>query len=815
MRPPNTISLRSHLRRPRRARRIIAGIAALTLLGSLTSHAPVQAAKLAPITDGNARFQVLTPTLIRLEYAADGQNFEDGHTINIQHRPSSTNYRTYTKNGYRYIVTPKITMRYKRDSGHFTEKNVQVTVKRGGKEVTANPSWNVGPDDFVVPHNQLGGWRRDLRDVDGPVPLNPGVLSRDGWQLVVDSSTALWEPGSWPKPRPYLKNADKLIKNSDQYQDGYFFGYGLDYRQGLRDLAAITGPSPVLPMWAFGNWYSNYWAHTRRDYENINGEAQRTGTPLDVMVVDTDYKSPNSWNGWNWNTLLWPNPAEQIKWMESLGWALMFNTHDGMNDNDPKFPIVQKRLNNGLYPNGPKWWDPFHGSYGFDMSDPNHAREFYWLHEDFEKAGVNYFWFDYGSAIPLEEGLPLEKGLRNELPSTGVNGVTMKGMNAEQWHSYLYAQRLRARNLRGFSLSRHRGQLAERLNNVHFTGDTKSTWATLEFEAEFTAAEGAAMGLPYVSHDIGGFKRGTILSDDMYVRWAQFGAFQPINRPHGNHAKRMPWQYGPEAEKAGVYFLKLRSELMPYLYNLAWEAHLTGIPMARALYLNYPTDPEAYRHNTEYLLGDDILVTPAAQPGKTVTQEVYFPEGKWRDMFTGKVYEGRSTHQITTDWMSMPVFIREGAIITTMGGQAMQDGKNWEQSRKDLYGISINALSPNMQRDVVLYQDDGKTLGYLNGEVARTPLSLCTDGNGNATVTIGKTEGSFPGMSGKRTYRMQLNMPSVSTVTVNGKALKAGTKEEAMKQPGQYFWFDAQSKTVYFVVNGVANGSEAVVKVNR
>lgn len=815
MRTPTTISLRSRLRRPRTVKRIVAGIAALTLLSGLTNQAPAEAAKLAPITDGHARFQVLTPTLIRLEYAAPGQNFENGHTINVQNRPSCTNYRTYTKDGYRYIVTPHMTMRYKRNSGHFTQRNLQVMVKRGDKNVTAMPSWDVEGNNFVVPHNQLGGWRRDLRDVEGPVPLNPGVLSRDGWQLVVDSSTALWEPGSWPKPRPYLKNADKLVKNSDQYQDGYFFGYGLNYRQGLRDLATITGPAPVLPMWAFGNWYSNYWALTRRDYQNIANELKRTGTPLDVMVVDTDYKSPNSWNGWEWNKSLWPDPAGQIKWMESLGWALMFNTHDGINDNDPKFPIVQKRLHNGLYFNGPKWWDVFHNSYGFDMSDPNHAREFYWLHQDFEKAGVNYFWFDYASAITLEEGLPLEKGLLNKMPSTGVNGVTMKGLNAEQWQSYLYAQRLRARNLRGFSLSRQKGQLGERRNNVHFTGDTVSTWDTLKFESEFTAAEGAAMGLPYVSHDVGGFKRGTILSEDMYVRWAQFGAFQPINRPHGNHAKRMPWQYGPDAEKAGVHFLKLRGELMPYLYNLAWEAHLTGIPMARALYLNYPTDPEAYRHNTEYLLGDDILVSPVAQPGTSVTQKVYFPAGTWRDMFTGKVYRGPSTQQITTDWMSMPVFVREGGIITTLGGQAMQEGKNWEQSRKNLYGVSVNALNPNLQRSVVLYQDDGKTLGYTRGQVARTPLRLRTDGAGNVTFTIAPTKGSFPGMKSARTYRMTMNIPSVSKVMVNGKVLKAGAKEQAMRNPGKYYWFDARSKTVHFVVAGVANGSETVVKVNR
>lgn len=785
----------------------ILSLATVTALAfGMANSSPAQAATLRPVIDGSARFQVISPTLVRMEYAQD-RKFENRTTINVQYRPLKTPYQTWAKDGYRYIKTSKLTLRYKQGSGHFTPQNVSVTLRVAGQTTTAHPRWDVQGDNLVVPHNQLGGWRRDLRDVGGTVKLNPGILSRDGWQLVNDTRTALWKPDSWPIPR-----APRIRKDSTFYQDGYFFGYGHNYKQGLRDLATITGPSPVLPEWAFGNWYSNYHAFTRDDYAALMRNFHTRKVPLDVLVVDTDYKAPNQWNGWNWNKKLWPDPQGEIRWLKSMGLTLSFNTHDGMNSNDPKYAIVQKAVHNTLAPNGPKYWDPFSLSYGFDMSRPDHAKWYFWLHEDFEKAGTDFFWFDYGSAKTREEGYPLEKGLVNPLPSTGINGVTMPGLNAEQWQTYLYADRLRKQGKRGFSLSRHRGQLGERRNNVHFTGDTLTTWGTMAFEAEFTAAEGASMGLPYVSHDIGGFKLGNVLTNDMYVRWAQLGVFQPINRPHGLQAKRLPWEYSPAAEKAGVHFLKLRDELVPYLYNLAWEAHLTGVPMARALYLNYPEDPQAYLHNTQYLLGDDMLVAPVAKSGRTATTEVYFPAGTWRDYFTGKVYRGPATHSITTDWMTMPVFVREGGIVTTLAEQSTREGKNWKQSRKNLVGLQVNANVVGARNSTTIYQDDGQSLDYWQGKVARTPVSVRTVRQGRdkvATVTVGRTTGSFRGQSATRDYAFQVYFDHPRKVALKGRTLQAGTYEQARRQPGRYYYYDPLRRTVFVCAAGVANPTES------
>ena len=819
-------------------RRFLTCLAAASLTLPLLTATPAAAhsATTPPqqpsVVDGNARFQVLSPTLIRVEYA-DGQRFEDGTTINVQHRPRITPYTTWVANGIRYLKTSRILLTYQQKSGRFTPRNLSLTLTTGSRRTVAHPSWNITGDNLVVPHNQLGGWQRDLRANMGRIPLKPGLLSRDGWQLVVDTDTALWAPGSWPRVRKHFAQQSTAVEAGNPrafteaaatrhlprryaYQDGYLFGYGLNYKQGLRDLATLTGPSPVLPEWAFGNWYSNYSAFTQQDYGRILGTFRRYGVPLSVLIVDTDFKSPSHWNGWNWNKELWPHPAQEVSWLHNLGVKLGFNIHDGINHDDPKLPGVQQRLHHGLIPNGRgHWWDITGFTWAMDVSKPSHVREFFNLHKDFEAAGMDFFWLDYGCGIPLEEGLPTEKGYENTLPSTGVNGVTIPGLNAEQWQSYLYVQRLRDKGKRGFMLARQRGQWAERRNTVHFTGDTWASWTTLRFESEFTAAEAAALGLPYVSHDIGGHK-GKTLPDDLYVRWTQFGAFQPINRPHGDHAARLPWEYSPQARRAGVKFLKLREELVPYLYDLAWEAHLAGIPLVRPLYLEYPQDPAAYTHPDQYMLGEDVLVAPVSIPGKRTTQQVYFPAGRWVDYFTGTTYQGPGMHRVTTTWDTMPVFLREGGMLRTSGGQASQDGKNWLRSDKSIVGVRVNASTPGVDRRVVHYQDDGQSLAYTRGQVLRTPLRVVTVPNPRAAsgvsaeFRIGPSTGGYQGMSSRFTYRVELQVPEASSVRVNGRVVRRGSPQQYQQDPAHFYWYDALRGVVHVQVAVTGSGGGLV-----
>ena len=169
-----------------------------------------------------------------------------------------------------------------------------------------------------------------------PVPEHPGILDRDGWYLMDDTRTALLNAGHTVTDRP--------SHGSQPYEDGYFFGYGQDYKQGLADLNALTGPTALLPESAYGVWYSRYYPYTTSDYQNTLLPAFRSNfTPIDWLVVDTDWKSPSTWNGWNWSSSLFPDPQAFMDWTKAQGLSVSMNIHTSIQGDDPKFAAVNSQ----------------------------------------------------------------------------------------------------------------------------------------------------------------------------------------------------------------------------------------------------------------------------------------------------------------------------------------------------------------------------------------------------------------------------------------------------------------------------------------
>jgi Glycosyl hydrolases family 31 len=253
------------------------------------------------ITDGALRVEVLTPTLLRLEYAADG-HFEDRPTFNAVDRTFAPPHYTVHRSGGTFEVrTNALTLHYKEGAGPVSPTTTSVVLKTG----TVQPAFGspAHPD-------ALGGWFRGLDYYAGQagpidqIKLHQGMLNRSGWYLLDDTTTAVATPDGWTAPRPAHQGA---------YQDGYLFGYGHDYKRALADLNMLTGPADMLPKWAFGNWFSEYNAFTAAQYENELIPAFRANkVPIDALVTDTDWKAPNTWAGWNWNPVLFPDPQAYL-----------------------------------------------------------------------------------------------------------------------------------------------------------------------------------------------------------------------------------------------------------------------------------------------------------------------------------------------------------------------------------------------------------------------------------------------------------------------------------------------------------------------
>jgi hypothetical protein len=896
-----------------------AAIAAVTLVGLASaapraSAAPTLRTSSHTVTAGPARFEVLTPTLIRLEYATDG-HFENGPTFNVVTRNLPTpRFSATVHGGVLSIRTSELTLRYREGSGPFSPANTTITLRSGQ---TAHPSWpqapgscrfgtgcqaedgrldagesvnydhtgytgrgfsadygqisasdawtiddvpadgdytlqvryadgagvartmtaatdsgpagavqfapttnwdtwsvtslpvhlhagantvsltcaagdgcNVNLDSVAVTvtgadypttsttrvpptdvPGQLGGWTRGLdaytnqggTDINAH-GLHPGLLNRQGWSLLDDTYTALRTPNGWATPRPVHTGA---------YQDGYFFGYGLDYQQALRDLRAITGPADMLPKWASGVWFSEYNAFTTSQYENELVPAFRSNdVPLDNLVVDTDWKSPQQWDGWNWNPNLFPDPQAFLDWAKQQHLQVTLNVHAGIDASDPKFAQAQQTAHGKLQP-AAQCFSPT--CYRFDWSDPDQAAAWFALHQQFEQQGVREWWLDWCCTDSY---------------------VGMPGLTPDSWINEQYAKDIDAEGLRGFILARigasfedyqgdpASGPWGEHRSTVHFTGDTDPTWDTLAFEAHLSQDE-ASIGLPYVSEDIGSFK-GKHLPDDLYARWVQLGAFQPVLRLHSDHGDRLPWQYGAGQQPAADA-LRLREALVPYTYALDWQAHQSGLPITRPLYLDYPALDAAYDHPGEYLYGPDVLVAPVTTPGAVATQHVWFPPGQWIDYFTGATYTGPSTATLQVPLDRMPVFVRAGGIVPEQPGLQHVDANGTGPLDLKVYAGGSGSFTA--------YDDAGDGLGYQHGAYAETPLRYVTPGHAaTSLLTIGAARGSYPGQPARRSYTVDLvDLSAPGVVVLDGARLSRISSDNA----GTGWWYDAGAATLH------------------
>jgi hypothetical protein len=746
--------------------------------GSGGPDAPPVSVRSAIVNDGSARFTVLTPTLIRLEYADDGR-FEDGPTQTVPSRALTVPpFESAVENGQRVIRTAALTLRYTQGSGPFTADNLSIELKRGADSVLARPDWRPGSK----PGN-LGGWRRGLDNDQDPQPLHDGLLSREGWYLLDDSRTVLMTdaaPGFAPRPA-----------RNGAYQDGYFFGYGLDYVRGLADLRALTGPVPLLPRKALGVWFSRYWVYSEAELRDVVAQFRAHGVPLDTLSVDTDWKrmhnalgcvffslaagarpdDPCSWNGWDWNRDLYPDPAGFLDWLHAQGIDVGLNIHPSISSRDPQFAQAQATSGGlatdaALPPCTLFQADPFAQCHVFDWTRAEHLEAYFALHAAL--TGHDFWWLDW---------------------CCDGSSASAPGLTGDTWINRHYQRDSEARGSRWPVFSRigasfqegkagiannGAGAFAEHRYTMHFTGDTCATWPMLAFEAEMTAAEGS-IGMAYVTHDIGSFLgeplpttgcngvlgRNPHLPDDMYVRWIQFGTFQPIDRLHSHHGDRLPWEYPGVAETVASEFLRLRGRLLPYLYTLSRQAHDSGLPMVRALYLQWPELEAAYQYRSSFTLGQDMLVATVAAPGDPAAVTFWLPPGSWTDFFTGETLVGPQELTRNVPLAQYPVFMRAGAILPTQ-----PDLPSSQIGPQD--DLTLNVW-PGADGHFELYDDEGRGFGYRDGAYSWTRITTATSAQGCVRVDLGAARGSFPGALAQRRWTLKLHgIPAPAVVRLAG-----------------------------------------------
>ena len=757
----------------------------------------------AVVVIGKARFTVLAPEMIRMEWAADGKFEDHASFVFINRRLPVPQFESaVTKSGgvkQLKLKTRALTLIYSSsEDGRFTPDNLSIESTVDGKQITWHPE--------MTDTENLEGTTRTLDGARGGKtvePMDQGLVSRAGWVLVDDSKRPLFDSHDFTfkegekSPWPWV-----MERPAGERQDWYFFGYGHEYKKALGDFVKVAGKIPLPPRFAFGTWWSRYWDYSDQEIEEIIHGFRQNSTPLDVFVIDmgwhisldqlkaTGYGNKNDqdqsghylgWSGYTWNKVLFPYPGDFLDRLHADHLKTSLNLHpaSGIQPWEASYPAMAKAM--GIDP-ASKQYVPY------DITNKKFAENYFNLVlHPLEKQGVDFWWLDWQQ----EQNTTMP----NVKPTWWINYVHFTDQEREGKRPLLFH--------RWGGLGNHRYQIG-------FSGDTVSVWDSLAFQPWFTATA-ANVGYAYWSHDIGGHMPGAV-EPELFTRWVEFGAFSPILRTHTTknpESERRIWAYPEPFSSILRSTFQLRYKMQPYLYTEARRTYETGVAFLRPLYYDWPEANEAYQSKSEYLFGDQMIVDPVVtksdKQSGLATEKVWLPKGEWIEWPSGKHFTGPISVDRSFSIDQIPVFVRQGAIVP------MQPEMSYTGEKPvDPLIVNVWPLAPGQSSSYSLYEDNGVAEQYQHGVYAHTPIRA-TQTEDILRVEIGPAQGSFPGMLKTRGYTLQLpaDWPPAS-VLVDGVAVKQAGPT------GKGGWsFEGNTLTTIIPVVSRSTETKVVIEIKR
>jgi alpha-glucosidase (family GH31 glycosyl hydrolase) len=675
------------------------------------------------VVAGDARFTILTPRIIRLEYDST-RRFVDSPSFVVINRDLPAVPFTKTFRGKWLIIkTAQIELKYKMNSGKFNDKNVQITYT--GDSSHHPIVWKPGMKN----DENLKGTFRTLDGMNGdthlgdtiPTPFENGLISRSGWNVLDDSNNFLFDNSKWA----WVK-----ARNNPEI-DWYFMGYGTDYKTALYDFTQIAGKIPLPPRYAFGYWWSRYWNYSDDELRTLVKRFKQYNVPMDVLIIDMDWHTAG-WTGYTWNKSLFPEPETFLQWLKNQHLKTALNLHpaDGIAPTEEKYAEFAKAMD---------FDTTRHESIPFEAADKKFMTNLFNIElSPIRKEGVSFWWLDW-------QQWPFSKKIA--------------GLSNTWWLNYCFFTQMEQQTNQRPLLYHRWGGLGNHRYQIGFSGDVVISWKSLAFQPYFTSTASNVL-YGYWSHDLGGHWFGDVPEDqkkvdpEMYTRWMQYGVFSPIFRTHSTKDPRLDrviWNFTGDYFQALYDAIHLRYTLDPYIYTMARKAYDTGISLCRPMYYDYPKNEEAYTFKNEYMFGDNMLIMPVTAPAVNglSTVKVWLPEGSdWYEWSTGTLFKGGQTIERKFLINEYPVYVKAGAIIPMDDDQV----KNLQENSNDL----IVKVFPGDKFTTKLYEDEGNNNDYQNKAYTFTTIQSEKEDDNTLKVTIFPREGSFPGMIQKRNIEFQL-----------------------------------------------------------
>ena len=594
----------------------------------------------------------------------------------------------------------------------------------------------------------------------------------------------------------------------------YYFMYGKNADGVIAQVRSLTGQAPMFPLWTYGYWQSKERYKSQKEVVDVVRKYRELGIPLDGIIQDWQYWGHNYlWNAMDFQNPTFNNPQKMIEDVHAMNAHMAISIWSSFGPMTKPYRELDKKgmlFNFTTWPqSGLESWPPNmeypSGVRVYDAYNPE-ARDIYWqyLNDGIFKLGMDAWWMDSTEPDHLDwkpEDMDTKtylgsfRKVRNAYPLMTVGGV------------YDH-QRAVTSDKRVFILTRS-GFLGQQRYGVNvWSGDVASTWES--FRNQIPAGLNFSLcGIPHWNSDIGGFFAGHYnkswnddsasknpLYQELYVRWLQFGTFNPMMRSHGTDVYREIYKFGKKGEP--VYdaiekMIGLRYSLLPYIYSTSWEVSNRQSSFMRALMMDFVDDRKVWDINDEYMFGKSLLVAPIAHAQYTpeavvkVSEEegwnrdgakktktdvavdfmetkstnIYLPAGTlWYDFWTNEKHEGGKEITKETTLDVIPLYVKAGSIIPVGPQVQYATEKPWDHLELKVYA--------GANGNFILYEDEFDNYNYEKGAYTEIPISW---NNASRKLTIGARKGAYEGMLKNRKFTVTLQDGTQKNVDYNGKAI--------------------------------------------
>ena len=704
------------------------------------------------LLNGVMRLQVCSDSIIRVRYSPAESVAAHPDLVVIKNHWPATKWDIASSDESVVLGTAQIKAVVSRKDSSVTFQDASGKTLFQQTEVTMTPVtvngeqtyhvelfsklWGSYESFYGLGQHQAGVWnyRGETVDVsqDNTNIGIPLLLSSNGYGI-------FWNNASRSRFNNRFLSALYLSSEVADEMD-YYFLYGPEFDRIIAGYRALTGTAPLFGKWAYGFWQCKNKYNTQEELLGVAHKYRQLHIPVDNLVQD--------WFWWYtmgepvFDKARYPDPPGMVDDLHKNNFHLMISvwpyfrpgskTYDDM---DQRGYFIDRTKVQSFHPPRMALYDAF---------NPD-AQKYYWnlMDQALFKIGVDAWWLDTTEPetedreanILVTSKTHLGNGARyaNAFPLLTTQGVYQ-------------GQRSESDKKRVFILSRSAFAGAQRHAAAVWSGDINSDW--IFFKKQIPAGLNYSIsGLPYWTTDIGGFVSGN--PDDpqyreLFIRWFQFGTFNPILRVHGTRSTNQNelWSYGPEAQEVLSGYDTLRYRLLPYIYSVAWMTTSQGYTPMRGLIMDFRTDAHSATIGDQFMFGPALLVSPVTDPS-VASRQVYLPQTKWYDFWGGGSFEGPKMMDAPAPIDKLPLFVRAGSILP-MGPE-----KEWStEKQEDPIELRIYRGADG---DFTLYEDENDGYNYEKGVYATIPFHW---DDAKQMLTIGERKGAFPGMLTVRRFQI-------------------------------------------------------------